>query len=224
MPPPPAALVFDLDGTLVDSIHDLAAAVSRVLVDHGRRPLAEEDVLRMMGEGLKNLLARAFRATGHPLGDPDLDAILPAFPDQYDARSTEHTRPFPGVIDTLAALRSAGHRLGVATNRPQASADRLLAAVGLAEAFDAVVGGDRYPFRKPDPRHPLAVLELIGGRSDRALVVGDHPVDLAAGHGAGLPVALATWGYARQPYDTLEAEAHLDRFDEIPAVLDRLFP
>jgi len=224
MPLPPAAIVFDLDGTLVDSLCDLAGTVSDLLVEHGRRPVGADEVRPMVGDGLKILLQRAFSATGEPLSADALDAVVPAFRARYDARSTDTTRPYPGVVGTLGALRSAGHPMGIATNKPQASTERLLAAIGLAPFFLAVAGGDRHPFRKPDPRHPLAVLEAIGGRSDRALVVGDDPVDLEAGHAAGLPVALATWGYARRPYDTLEAEARLDRFDEIPALLGRLFP
>ena len=224
MPLPPAAIVFDLDGTLVDSLRDLAGTVSDLLAEHGRRPVGDDDVRRMVGDGLRILLGRAFSATGDPLSEAALDALVPAFTARYDTRSADHTRPYPGVAATLAALRAAGHPLGIATNKPQASTERLLAAIDLARFFDAVAGGDRYPFRKPDPRHPLAVLEAMGGRPDRALVVGDDPVDLAAGHAAGLPVALATWGYARRPYDTLDAEARLDRFDEIPALVSHLFP
>ncbi len=220
----PVAIVLDLDGTLVDSLDDLTVAMGALLADRGRRPLAATEIRKMVGDGLKTLLQRSFTATGDPLSEADLDALVPTFRARYDAHSTDHTRPYPGVVETLGVLRAAGHALGIATNKPQASTDRLLAALGLTPYFGAVAGGDLHPFRKPDPRHPLAVVEALGGRPDRALVVGDDPVDLAAGHAAGLPVALATWGYARLPYDALEAEAHLERFAELPAVVDRLFP
>jgi phosphoglycolate phosphatase len=219
----PVAIVLDLDGTLVDSIHDLTIAVSALLGEHGRRPLDADEVRRMVGDGLRTLLQRAFTATGDPPEDALLDVLVPTFTSHYNAHSTEHTRPYPGVVATLGQLKAAGHRLGIATNKPQVSTDRLLGALGLAPYFHAVAGGDRHPFRKPDPRHPLAVVEAIGGRPERALVVGDDWVDLQAGHGAGLPVALATWGYARRPYDTLDAEAHLARFDELLPLLERLF-
>jgi len=224
--PPRGYLCLDLDGTLIDSVPDLADALNRLFAPDGLPPLAEPAVARMVGDGAAMLLRRALAAHGRAAeAGPAFDALLARFVADYTSHSAERTRPFPGVPETLAALRQAGWVLGVVTNKPERATRAVLAALGLAPLFVAVGGGDSYPARKPDPRHLLAVLEAMGGEPAHAAMVGDHHNDIVAARGAGVRVAVAVaYGYAAEPAEALGADAVLARFADLPALLDRLLP
>jgi phosphoglycolate phosphatase len=213
------ALVFDLDGTLVDSVPDLQAALNRVLTEIGRRSLGATEVRSMVGDGVAALVERGMAATG---GTDGLEAARARFLALYEAEPAVRTRPYPGVAETLAGLRAAGCRLAVCTNKPQAASLGVLAGVGLAPFFDAVLGGDALPWRKPDPRHLLAAVEALGARPEEAAMIGDNENDHDAAKAAGIPVLLMRYGYLRAPADSLAPAAWLDRFSEIPQALRRL--
>jgi len=213
------ALVFDLDGTLVDSVPDLQAAVNAMLRELGRAALSAAEVRGMVGDGTARLVARALAATGRELPPgPAHDRFLAL----YEAAPAARTRPYPGVPATLAALRGAGCRLAVCTNKPQRATEAVLDALGLASFFDAVLGGDALPVRKPDPAHVRGALAALGAGPERGAMIGDGENDAAAGRGAGLPVALMTYGYAHAPLESLGADALIDRFADLPAWLARL--
>ncbi len=214
----PAAIVFDLDGTLIDSLPDIAAATHRLLQAEGRAPLAADEVRPMIGDGAGMLVERAFAARGG-LPGPSVEPYLARFLAEYEPRAAELTRPFPGVAETLARLRAAGCRLGLATNKPSGATAEVLASFGLAGLFAAVVGGDDAPALKPDPRHVTAVLDLLGVPASQAAFVGDSPNDIAAAHAAGLPCVLVSFGYTRVPVRELGAEAVIDHFADLPAAL-----
>jgi phosphoglycolate phosphatase len=191
-------LVFDLDGTLIDSAPDLRAAVNAVLRERSRAPLTLAQIRRMIGDGAPALVARALIASGlDPTADP---AALPRFLQLYEADAVRLTRPYPGVPETLAMLRRRGYRTAICTNKPQHAALTVLDGLGLAPLFDAVAGGDRAA----------------------AAMIGDNENDAAAAHAAGLPLVLMRYGYARVDPTTLGAAALLDRFADLPAALDRL--
>ncbi len=213
-------LVFDLDGTLVDSVPDLAAALNVVLREHGRAPLAPTDVAPMVGDGVPVLLARAFAARG---GDPaEAAEALPQYIQIYEATATVLTRPYPGVRDTLGALRRRGYRTAVCTNKPQQATMAVLAGLDLAPLFDGIAGGDRYPVKKPNPGHLLGLIGELGGSAGRALMIGDSENDAAVAHAAAVPLILLRYGYARANPETLGGAAVLDHFSELPATLERL--
>ncbi len=214
----PAAIVFDLDGTLIDSLPDIAAAANRMLEAEGRAPLSPDEVRPMIGDGAGQLVERVFAARGG-LPGPALEPYLHRFLAEYEPRSAELTRPFPGVAETLAGLKAAGCRLGLATNKPSGATAEVLAAFGLDGLFDAVIGGDDAPALKPDPRHVTAVLDLLGLTAAEAAFVGDSPNDIAAAHAAGLPCVLVSFGYTRVPVHALGAEAVIDHFRDLPAAL-----
>jgi phosphoglycolate phosphatase len=213
-------LVFDLDGTLIDSAPDLRAALNEMLRERGRAPQPLAQVRQMIGDGAAALVARALAASG---ADPAAAAdALPRFLQLYEADAVRLTRPYPGVSETLAALRRRGYRTAICTNKPQHATHTVLEGLGLSALFDGIAGGDRFAVKKPDPGHLLGLIGALGGAPDRAAMIGDGENDAAAAHGAGVPLVLMRYGYARGDPASLAADALLDRFDDLPAALDRL--
>jgi phosphoglycolate phosphatase len=213
-------LLFDLDGTLVDTLPDLTSALNEALRECGRAPLQPNEVRPMIGDGMAMLLARGFAARGGARAEAD--ATHKRFIEIYEAVATSSSRPYPGVAETLATLRRRGYRTAVATNKPQHATEAVLRGMGLAALFDGFAGGDRYAVRKPDPGHLLSLIGELGGEPTRAAMIGDSENDAAAALAAGLPLLLMRYGYARIDPAELGADRVLDRFDEIPDALDAL--
>jgi phosphoglycolate phosphatase len=215
----PRCLIFDLDGTLVDSVPDLTAALNRLMARHGLAAFSRPEVTAMVGDGAAVLVTRAFAARDTPLAPDAIDAFLA----DYTANAARETRPFPGVAEALADLRDAGWRMAVCTNKPVEPARVLLDALGIAGFFVALGGGDSFPVRKPDPAHLLATLAAAGGTPGRSVMVGDHHNDVAAARGAGVPCVFAGWGYGAA--GMAEGAAVIaPRFADVPALADRLVP
>jgi phosphoglycolate phosphatase len=213
-----AALLFDLDGTLVDSVPDLARTLSALVAEYGAAPFTPAEVVPMVGDGVGPLVARGLAARNLP---PEEDgAQLARYLALYEAAPTLLTSPYPGVPETLARLRDEGWPLGIVTNKPERATRLVLEALALAPFFPAVVGGDTMPWKKPDRRPVIAALEALGAAE--GVFIGDSENDVAAAQAAGLPCILLRYGYARRPVETLGAAALLDRFDALPAALRRL--
>lgn len=211
----PRTLLFDLDGTLVDSVPDLAAALNRLMAARGLAAFSLSEVTGFIGDGVAALVRRGFAAR-----DTAQDAAaLDEFNADYNAHAADRTVPFPDVPQTLARLAAGGWRMAVCTNKPEAPARSLLTALGLEQFFAAIGGGDSFAVRKPDPAHLLATLAAAGGEAARAVMVGDHNNDVAAAAGAGLPSILAGWGYTP---DVRGASAVARNFADIPAIAERL--
>jgi phosphoglycolate phosphatase len=213
-------LVFDLDGTLVDSVPDLCAALNQMLGERGRRPLTAPQVKRMVGDGVPALVARALAASG--AGPSDAVTALPRFLEIYEASAAELTRPYPGVPETLTALRHRGYRTAVCTNKPQRATIAVLQGLDLLPLFDGVAGGDYFPVKKPDRDHLLGLIHELAGRPDATAMIGDNENDAAAAHAAGVPLVLMRYGYARVDPNSLAADALLDDFTALPGTLERL--
>jgi phosphoglycolate phosphatase len=212
-------LLLDLDGTLVDTVDDIAAALNLVLRRRGLGQASRAETISLIGNGVHALLAAAFAARAAPL-DP---ASAAEFLDFYEAHAADLSRPFPGVTDALATMAARNWRFAVCTNKPEAASRTLLAAVGLAPWFAAVGGGDSFPVRKPDPGHLLATLAAAGGSAGAAVMVGDHANDVRAAAGAGLPCIFAQWGYGQAAMGA-GAAAAAERFAELPALCELLLP
>jgi phosphoglycolate phosphatase len=216
------AVVFDLDGTLIDSAPDVCAAVNVVLAKTGRREISLEEVHGMIGEGAEPLLRRAFMATGAPLTEAALPDARSQFNDAYRADPTKHTIIFPGVRDVLQELHRRGLRLGICTNKPHKSTEIVLEALGMARYFHGVAGGDLYAYRKPDGQHVTSTLDLMAARNLRAVMVGDSGTDAAAARAAGLPMVAVSYGYAKTEPKDIDADVLIDDFSTLPQALDRL--
>lgn len=213
----PRTMLLDLDGTLVNSVPDLAAALNRLMQARGLLAFTRPEVAAMVGDGAAALVERAFAARG---GGQDA-AALGEFLADYGAHAAVRTVLFPGVAEGLRSLAASGWVLAVCTNKPHAPALAVLAALGLDGCFAAVGGGDSFPVRKPDPAHLLATLELAGGAPERAVMVGDHRNDVAAAAGAGMACIFAAWGYGPAAMGK-GAAAVAREFSELPALADRL--
>jgi phosphoglycolate phosphatase len=176
----------------------------------------------MIGEGMPILVERAFAEVGIEIPEADLVAETERYRALYEANSTVHTRPYPGAIDALEALRAAGVALGLCTNKPHRAALAVLEGLGLAAYFDGVRGSDAVPHRKPDGRHLLEVIEAVGAVRENAIYVGDSETDLAAARNAGVPAILVDFGYSKRPVAELGADAVISAFAELEAALTRL--
>ncbi len=217
------AVIFDLDGTLVDSAPDLCGALNRLLEREGRQRLDLGVVRGMIGDGVQKLVERGFAETGAPLDDDATPTMVDGFMDLYEEMLTDETVPFPGVVAVLDGLKANRHFvLGVCTNKPQSATIKILAELNLAHYFSAVLGGDACSVRKPDPGHVLATVEALGVTAEQVVVVGDSPNDAYAARDAGLRSVLVSFGYTSIPPRELPANAVIDHYDELPAAIDRL--
>lgn len=215
---PADAVLLDLDGTLVNSVPDLTAALLGALEDIEVPAPAELPVALWVGNGLQALLARALGYLGHEADKARLDTLRKAFEVHYAARRTDATSLYPGVARTLAQMTGQGRLLACVTNKPDRFVRPLLAAVGIEPYFAVVIGGDGP--RKPAPDQLLRALALLKISPQRASMVGDSSSDLAAARAAGLPGILVSYGYNHgQSAASLAPDALLDRFADLPALL-----
>jgi len=208
-------IVFDLDGTLIDSVGDLAASASELAMTLGGRPLNQSEVATMVGDGAGLLVRRALSAAGL---NPETPNALPRFLEIYARRLLDTTRPYQGVPEALA-IASRRARLTVLTNKPQEPTERILDALDLSKYFDAVVGGDGPDGRKPDPRG----LRALARGSSAVLLVGDSPVDWQTAQAAGCRFAWARYGFGSVRFDGDHPDTPyvLDRPADLAEVLDR---
>ena len=194
--------VFDLDGTLVDSRRDLANAANALVVARGGKPLAEEAIAGMVGEGAAVLVRRVLAASAL---DPEAPGAVAQFLDLYDQRLLEHTVPYEGIVEALETL-SARMPLAVLTNKPQAHTERLLDGLGLSRLFRDVIGGDTSFGRKPAP----SGLEELARRAKAPMaataLIGDSPIDLDTARRAGCLVVLVRWGFGYREGDVRAGE------------------
>ncbi|ATG75083.1 phosphoglycolate phosphatase [Zobellella denitrificans] len=187
---------FDLDGTLIDSVPQLAQAVNRMLVQLGFGEAGEQAVRHWVGNGADMLVRRALTAAlGTEPGDELRQAARAAFDAAYDQVADQGLVFYPGVLDTLAALRRAGKRLAIVTNKPYRFVPAILAAAGLSEQFELVLGGDSLPEKKPSPAPLLHVCRSLDMDPARTLMVGDSENDVLAARAAGMAVVGLTYGY-----------------------------
>jgi phosphoglycolate phosphatase len=215
------ALLFDLDGTLVDSVPDLAVAANQLLAELDRPPLSEAEVTTMVGDGVAKLVERALAA--RQATDRPLVPAVARFTALYEAGATVRTRPYPGVPQVLAELAAAGAGLAVCTNKPEQATRAVLDGLDLARFFPVVLGGDSLAARKPDPAPLRAALERLGTTPGHAAMIGDHRNDVLAAERAGVAAIFARYGYGLATLGELRPAAMIDAFTELPRLLPRLF-
>jgi phosphoglycolate phosphatase len=217
-----ATLVFDLDGTLVDTAPDLLASLNAVLTRAGHRAVVPTELRNLVGHGVRKLFERAFAETGADVSPELLTKYCEEFLVYYRANIARESRPFPHVAETLQLLSRQGAGLGVCTNKPQELTELLLAQLNLARHFLAVQGAGKKPYNKPDARHVYDVVDALKGDRKRAIMVGDSPVDVAAARAANIPVIVMSYGYTPTSVHELGADVVLDHFSDLPDAVKRL--
>jgi phosphoglycolate phosphatase len=212
-------VVFDLDGTLADTAPDLAAALNHALAALGREPVPADSVRHLVGHGARALLRRGLAATGEESEDL-VEKGFPLFIDHYQANICVGTSLYPELEVALDALRGQGVRLAVCTNKQEGLTAKLLEALGWGARFDAVVGGDTLAVRKPDPAPFHEAVARAGG--GRAVLVGDSITDADTARAAGAPFVAVSFGFSDRPVEALGADAVIDDYRDLLAVLRRL--
>lgn len=207
--------VFDLDGTLVDTAPDLTASLNHCLAYAGHPTVGIEDLRPHAGKGARAMLAYGFGEAGVSLSVAEMDAAFDRFLRYYTGHIADHSVPFDGAVAALDRLECAGFLLAVCTNKFEAHARLLLAALGLEDRFAAICGADTFARRKPDPTHLLGTIDLAGGHPAHAVMIGDSPPDIEAAAASGVPSILMAFGYGSHEPSLASPDLVLASFDEI---------
>lgn len=216
------AVIFDLDGTLVDSIGDLHAIAGALLTENGLAPLPIDTVRGFVGAGIPTLVDRCFAASGRSLDGRRRDNAVARFKDLYACAPARLTRAYDGVPSALKELNTLGIRMGVCTNKAEEISRAVLDAVGLSPFFEAVVGGDTLPVRKPDPAMLAHTASLLGCTPACSIFVGDSEIDAETAQRAGVPLILFAKGYRKEPVEALMHAAVFEEFAALPYLVKSL--
>jgi len=217
-----ATIVFDLDGTLVDTAPDLIGATNHALASIGVAPVEGAALRPWISYGARRMVEEALAARGRILDSADVDRLHGIFLDYYERNIATESRPYAGAEAVLADLLEGGARLAICTNKREGLSLALLEALGLSARFAAVAGRDTFAVHKPHPDHLIGVIGLAGGEVSRAVMVGDSGVDVEAARNARVPVVGVTFGYTATPMSALGPDALISHYRELPAALARL--
>jgi phosphoglycolate phosphatase len=219
---PAPTIVFDLDGTLIDTAPDLIDTLNVILTRHEVGPVAFEEARTMIGAGVKPLLQRALASKGMQFPPQEIDRLFAEYLEIYAAHIADRSRPFPGLEQALDALAAQGCRLAVCTNKLEGLSAKLLRALKLAPRFAAICGQDTFAMRKPDPDMLRLTIVRAGGDTGHAVMVGDSMTDVATARAAGIPVVAVDFGYTETAPAQLGADRLISHFDDLPAAVMEL--
>ena len=217
-----SCILFDLDGTLVDTAPDLIGALNYVLGLHDLGSVPDDHIRSHVGHGAIATLKRGFAYHDRAVDEAFLKSCHEPFLDHYIANISAKSRPYAGAEALIRSMADDGLRLGVCTNKKEQMSLQLLRALGLAELFHAICGADSVANHKPHPEHILHTIEVAGGDVSASVMIGDTQTDVDAARAAGIPVVLFSHGYTPIPVETLGADLVIDHFDALPAALARL--
>jgi phosphoglycolate phosphatase len=212
-------IVFDLDGTLVDTAPDLVATLNTVFARESVPPVAYESARNMVGAGARAMIERGLKADGRTLAPAEIDRLFRDFIAHYAAHIADHSCPFEGVEAALDELTQRGCRLAVCTNKLERLSIQLLDALGLSQRFVAICGQDTFRVQKPDPEMLRRTIARAGGRPEAAVMVGDSATDIATARAAGIPVVGVDFGYSETPVAALKPDRLVSRFADLPAAV-----
>jgi phosphoglycolate phosphatase len=215
-----ATIIFDLDGTLVDTAPDLVDALNAILSREGLPIIPYDKARALIGAGARSMLERGLAAAGRPAAD--IDHLYEQFVAYYADHVADRSRPFPGIEAALDVLAGRGLTLAVCTNKLERLSVRLLQSLGLAGRFAAICGQDTFAAQKPHPEALLGTLRRVGGRLDRAVMVGDSQTDIAAARAALMPVVAVDFGYTDVPVKDLEPDKIVSHYSQLPNVIEML--
>src|SRR6516165_4063147 len=209
-------IVFDLDGTLVDTAPDLISTLNLVLAGEGLSPVAYDAVPRMIGGGSRRMIDRALIAAGRNVSTAERDRMFRIFIDHYSAHIADRSRPFPHLESVLQRLAGEGYRLAVCTNKLEWLSLRLLDTLNLSRYFAAICGQDTFGIQKPDPQMLRLTIRRAGGEVRRAIMIGDSLTDVRTARGADVPVIAVAFGYGEVAPEALNADRLISSFTELP--------
>ncbi len=212
-------IIFDLDGTLVDSAPDLADSLDALLIENGLDAIGLAATRNLIGHGISNLVLKGFGVCGQKLNEAEAVSATQRFQVFYAERLPAKATLYPQVNESLSHLSSLGWRMVVCTNKLEAFARAILEGLGIAHYFEIIAGPDTFGVAKPDPQHLLRTLPHNLLENYLSIMVGDSEVDIATAKAAGLPIVAVTYGYAHMPLSTLVPDALVDRFSEVPAAI-----
>ncbi|MCB1476743.1 MAG: phosphoglycolate phosphatase [Rhodobiaceae bacterium] len=215
-------IVFDLDGTLIETAPDLVATTNAVLAHFDIPPVDRAFLETAIGQGARAMITTVLEHQSIPYDDAKLEELFQDYVAYYARNISVHSRPFPGLIETLDRLEARGFAFAVCTNKLEGLSRRLLDALDLSRRFEAIVGPDTLGVAKPDPAHLLGAIRLAGGDRDSAVMVGDSAADIDAARAAGVPSVAVTFGYTAIPARELGADRLIERYDQLPLAIDEL--
>ena len=216
-------VVFDLDGTLIDTAPDLITSLNHTIAALDLAPVGYEDLTHLVGQGAKAMIERACRLRGHPLAEEAVPPLLERFIAFYSDTMPGASQPYPGLLASMEALKGAGFRLAVCTNKMESLALTLLKKLDLTGHFDAITGGDTFAVRKPDAQHLIGTVERAGGALSRTVMVGDSINDILVARNAGVPSIAVPFGYSDVGVEALSPSHVIAHYDELtPALVEEL--
>jgi len=215
-------LLFDLDGTLIDSVPDVRASLNDVLSLEGFPALDDARVKALVGNGARVMIETLLSDFGDTAEPENLDRLLTGFLETYAANPCRHSTVYPGVKTVLNTLKAEQWPMAICTNKPEATTHPVLQALGLDMYFDVIACPDHVTHRKPDGRHLHQTLAMMNQPSDNAVMIGDSENDIYAANNADIRCICVTYGYCHVPFDTLKVDAFVDSFDRIPKALASL--
>lgn len=208
-------VIFDLDGTLIDTAPDLMASLNHVMELNGLAPVTFEDMTWLVGQGAKVMIERAWSHHGHPGSPEQLETAFDAFLLHYAAEMPGKSQPYPGLISALDRLQADGMKLAVCTNKTEALARRLLDSLALTDRFAVITGGDTFSVRKPHGDHILGTIKMAGGNPGNAVMIGDSINDILAAQNASVPAIAVPFGYSDKPVSDFNPDVIIEHFDEL---------
>jgi phosphoglycolate phosphatase len=213
------ALIFDLDGTLVDTAPDLHAATNHVLGLIDRKPLTMAELRSFVGHGAMNLIQRGIAATGDPVDDATLKHLHKTFLEYYGSNIADHSIVFEGLLNVLDKAEAVGLKLGVCTNKVENLSHKLLTELGMRQRFGSLIGGDTLPVMKPDPAPLREAITRLGADPARAMMVGDSETDIRTAQNANIPVLAVTFGYTSQHVSAFNPTHMVDHYNEAWSII-----
>jgi phosphoglycolate phosphatase len=215
-------VVFDLDGTLIDTAPDLADATNHVLATLGLARVSEHEIRPFVGHGALAMIDAAAKAHGRQLAERELHDLFEIFIMNYTENIAKRSAPYPNVVTTLEALRNANATLAVCTNKMERQARAVLNELGLEPYFSAIAGRDSLGAYKPDPRHLTGTIARAGGRREAAIMVGDSETDIKTAKAANVPVIAVSFGYSVDPVGSFGPDAVIDDYCQLHAAIEKV--
>ena len=211
----PSLIIFDLDGTLIDSAPDLNACANRILKKIDCQPITLDKSKTFIGDGIRHFVEKMLTYADYPTDIADLDRIEKLFLVDYLQHVADLSKPYPNVANTLIKLKQHGYQLGVCTNKPQTPSENILKTLDLDYFFKKIAGGDHYPIRKPNKFHLLKLIEDLKGTPARTIMIGDNEHDAKMARAAGVYFIFCSYGYSRLPINEIDYDERIDTFSEV---------